>query len=42
MYPEHGAERPILEPAYKELAIGRIIGIATDKAADVGGPIGKP
>ena len=41
MNAEDGTKRTELEPANEELAIGGIVGIAADEAADVGGPVGN-
>ena len=40
--PENRAERAPLEPSQEQLAIGRVIGSAAEKPADVGRPIGDP
>ena len=41
MHAEDRAKGAELKPADKQLAIGRVVGIARDESADVGGPVGN-
>src|SRR6202041_1833862 len=39
VHPQDRVERAVLKPAYEQFAILRIVGIAGNKAANVGGPV---